>query len=85
MSFINALPPVAFLAIAAVYFIIAAVVAVAVFNDARRRESTFVSLHPLWWAASIAFLSPIIGLGIYWLVHYSTLSSEPGTPEVRNL
>lgn len=85
MRFINALPPVVYLIAAIVYVIIAVVIAVAVFNDAKRRGSTFLGLHPLWWAASIAILSPIIGLGIYWLVHYSKLSSEPGTPEDMNL
>lgn len=81
MRFINALPPVGWLIAIVVYVVIAIVVGIAIFNDAKRRQSTFLSLPPWWWAASIAILSPIVGLGIYWLVHYSKLSVETANAE----
>ena len=63
----------------AAYVVVAVVVGIAVYRDAVRRDSTFLDLPPLWWAVSVGLLSPLVGLGVYWLLHYSKFGSETAT------
>ena len=78
MKFYNSLSGIWLFAFAAVYLFVGLVVAIAVYRDANRRQSTFLNLPPIWWAISIGLVSPLIGLGVYWLLHYSSFTNESG-------
>lgn len=52
----------------------------AVYADARKRQSLVLGLHPIWWAAS-AFMGSIMGVVAYWFVHYSSFAKADGESE----
>jgi hypothetical protein len=62
----------------ALYIIIAAFAAIAVYRDAQRRSDLFLGLHPLWWGA-ITLIGAITGVAAYWLIHYSSLRRTSNT------
>ena len=56
----------------ALYVVVAAFAAIAVYRDAQRRTDLFLGLQPLWWGA-ITLIGSITGVAAYWLIHYSSL------------
>jgi hypothetical protein len=57
----------------ALYYAFGLVIARAVFVDARRREWTVLQIRPLWWAV-MCVVDVILGVLVYWVVHYSRLA-----------
>jgi hypothetical protein len=55
------------------YVLFAAVAAVAVYRDAKRRSDLFLGLHPAWWGGVTFVVGAVIGVAAYWLIHYSSL------------
>ncbi len=49
----------------------------AVYADAKKRESLVLGLHPIWWGAS-AVVGSLVGVTAYWFVHYSSFATVVG-------
>ena len=59
----------------ALYLLIAAFAAIAVYRDAQQRTDLFLGLQPIWWGA-ITLIGAVTGVAAYWIIHYSSLRSE---------
>jgi RsiW-degrading membrane proteinase PrsW (M82 family) len=55
-----------------VYYGFGLLIACYIYRDASNREWAFLGIRPLWWALLTVF-SPVMGLLVYWLMHYSRL------------
>lgn len=68
--------------IGVIYVIIAIAFAVAVHRDANERlyrQQPLVFVGPLLWSLATLVTGGLLGGGLYWLMHHSTLS-KPTTP-----
>ncbi len=53
------------------YLALAVVASAAVYNDANQRSTLVLGLAPFWWALVTFVSGPLIGVALYWILHYS--------------
>ena len=57
------------------FVLITLIAAVSVYTDAKRQRRCALGIWPIWWGAA-ALVGPIVGVGLYWALHHSTLRIE---------
>lgn len=57
------------------FVLITIIAAVSVYTDAKRQRRCALGILPIWWGTA-ALVGPIVGVGLYWALHLSTLRVE---------